>query len=63
MKKLVTEENAEEFLKKMKAQDYSVIDQLRKTPTQISLYSLLINSKEHREVLTRILNEAHKILQ
>ena len=59
MKKLVTEENAEEFLKKMKAQDYSVIDQLRKTRAQISLLSLLIPSKEHREVLTRILNEAH----
>ena len=57
--KQVTEEDAEEFLKKMKAQDYSVIDQLRKTPAQISLLSLLIHSKEHREVLTRILNEAH----
>ena len=43
----------------MKAQDYFVIDQLRKTPAQISLLSLLIHSKEHREVLTRILNEAH----
>ena len=47
------------FLKKMKAQDYSIIDQLRKTPAQISLLSLLIHSKEHREVLTRILNEEH----
>ena len=59
MKKPVTEEDAEEFLKKMKAQDYSVIDQLRKMPAQISLLSLLIHSKEHREVLTRLLNEAH----
>ncbi|XP_015077101.1 uncharacterized protein LOC107021042 [Solanum pennellii] len=59
MKKPVTEEDAEEFLKKMKAQDYSVIDQLRKMPAQVSLLSLLIHSKEHREVLTRILNEAH----
>ncbi|XP_049414681.1 uncharacterized protein LOC125877430 [Solanum stenotomum] len=59
VKKPVTEEEVEEFLKKMKAQYYSVIDQLRKTPTQISLLSLLIHSKEHREVLTRILNEAH----
>ena len=59
MKKPVTEEDAEEFLKKMKAQDYSVIDQLRKMPAQISLLSLLIHSKEHREVLTIILNEAH----
>ena len=48
--KQVTEEDAEEFLKNLKAQDYSVIDQLRKTPTQISLSSLLIHSKEHREV-------------
>lgn len=52
-------EDAEDFLKKMKDQDYSIIDQLRKTPAQISLFSLLIHSKEHREVLTRILNEAH----
>ncbi|XP_015078423.1 uncharacterized protein LOC107022277 [Solanum pennellii] len=59
MKKPVTEEDTEEFLKKMKAQDYFVIDQLRKTPAQISLLSLLIHSKEHREVLTRILNKAH----
>ena len=59
MKKPVTEEDAEEFLKKMKAQDYSVIDQLRKTPAQISLLSLLIHSKEHREVLTIIFNEAY----
>ncbi|XP_015079648.1 uncharacterized protein LOC107023462 [Solanum pennellii] len=59
IKKPVTEEDAEEFLKMMKAQDYSVIDQLRKTPAQISLSSFLIHSKEHCEVLTRILNEAH----
>ena len=59
IKKSVTEEDVEEFLKKMKAQYYFVIDQLRKTPAQISLLSLLIHSKEYREVLTRILNEAH----
>ena len=59
MKKPLTEKDAEEFMKKMKAQDYSVIDQLRKTPAQISLLSLLIHSKEHRELLTRILNKAH----
>ena len=52
MKKPVTEEDAEEFLKKMKAEDYFVIDQLRKTPAQISLFSLLIHFKEHHEGLT-----------
>jgi len=55
----VTEKEAEEFLKKMKAQDYSIVEQLRKTPAQISLLSLLIHSDEHRQVLMKILNEAH----
>jgi len=43
----------------MKAQDYSIMEKLRKTPTQISLLSLLIHSDEHRRVLMKILNEAH----
>ncbi|XP_070026150.1 uncharacterized protein [Nicotiana sylvestris] len=43
----------------MKAQDYSIIDQLRKTSAQISLLSLLIHSKEHARVLIKVLNEAH----
>ncbi|XP_070023447.1 uncharacterized protein [Nicotiana sylvestris] len=59
VKKLVTEEELEEFLKKMKVQDYSIVEQLRKTPSQISLLSLLIHSDEHRRVLMKILNEAH----
>ncbi|XP_070001976.1 uncharacterized protein [Nicotiana sylvestris] len=58
-KKLVTEEEAEEFLKKMIVQDYSIVEQLRKTPTQISFLSLLIHSDEYRRVLMKILNEAH----
>ncbi|XP_060194914.1 uncharacterized protein LOC132624106 [Lycium barbarum] len=59
VKKPITEEKAEEFMKKMKVQDYSIVDQLRKTPAQISLLSLLIHSKEHCQALIRILNEAH----
>ncbi|XP_070004166.1 uncharacterized protein [Nicotiana sylvestris] len=59
VKKPVTEEEAEEFLKKMKAQDYSIVEQLRKTPTQISLLSLLIHSSDHCQALMKILNEAH----
>ncbi|XP_019246462.1 PREDICTED: uncharacterized protein LOC109226115 [Nicotiana attenuata] len=57
IKKPVTEADAEEFLKKMKVQDYSIIDQLRKTPAQISLLSLLLHSKEHARVLIKVLNE------
>ena len=59
VKKAVTEEEAEEFLRKMKVQDYSIVEQLRKTPAQISLLSLLIHSDEHRRALMKILNEAH----
>ncbi|XP_049414840.1 uncharacterized protein LOC125877655 [Solanum stenotomum] len=58
-KKAVTEEEAEEFLKKRKVPDYSVVEQLKKTPPQISLLSLLLHSEEHRRVLNKILNEAH----
>ncbi|XP_019237034.1 PREDICTED: uncharacterized protein LOC109217261 [Nicotiana attenuata] len=59
VKKPVTEEEAEEFLRKMKVQDYSIVEQLRKTPAQISLLSLLIHSDEHRRALMKILNEPH----
>ncbi|XP_019258793.1 PREDICTED: uncharacterized protein LOC109237006 [Nicotiana attenuata] len=59
VKKTVTEEEAEEFLRKMKVQDYSIVEQLRKTPAQISLLSMLIHSDDHRRALMKILNEAH----
>ncbi|XP_070013066.1 uncharacterized protein [Nicotiana sylvestris] len=59
LKKAITEEEAEEFLKKMKVQDYSIVEQLRKTPAQILLLSLLIHSDEHRRALMKILNKAH----
>ena len=36
IKSPVTEGEAEEFLRKMKLSDYSVVEQLRKTPAQIS---------------------------
>ncbi|XP_019259297.1 PREDICTED: uncharacterized protein LOC109237444 [Nicotiana attenuata] len=59
VKKAVTKEEAEEFLRKMKVQDFSIMEQLRKTPAQISMLSLLIYSDEHRRALMKILNEAH----
>nr|XP_009796183.1 PREDICTED: uncharacterized protein LOC104242801 [Nicotiana sylvestris] len=59
IKKPVTEAEVEGFLKKMNVQDYSIIDQLRKTPAQISLLSLLIHSKKHARVLIKVMNEAH----
>ncbi|XP_070003388.1 uncharacterized protein [Nicotiana sylvestris] len=59
VKKAVTEEEVDEFLRKMKVQDYSSVEQLRKTPAQISLLSLLIHSDEHHRALMKFFNEAH----
>ncbi|XP_019265333.1 PREDICTED: uncharacterized protein LOC109242913 [Nicotiana attenuata] len=59
IQKLVSAEEAEEFFRKMKAADYEVIDQLRESPSQVSLLSLLVSSAEHQKVLIKTLNEAY----
>ncbi|XP_019240246.1 PREDICTED: uncharacterized protein LOC109220243 [Nicotiana attenuata] len=59
LKKPVSAEEAEEFFHKMKTADYEVIDQLRKSPSQVSLLSLLVSSTEHQKVLIKALNEAY----
>ncbi|XP_016480683.2 uncharacterized protein LOC107801803 [Nicotiana tabacum] len=59
LKKPVSAEEAEVFFQKMKMADYEIIDQLRKSPAQVSLLSLLMNSTEHQKVLIKTLNEAY----
>ncbi|XP_075074664.1 uncharacterized protein LOC142162236 [Nicotiana tabacum] len=59
LKKPVSAEEAEDFFRKMKTADYEIIDQLRKSPAQVSLLSLLMNSTEHQKVLIKTLNEAY----
>ncbi|XP_019251429.1 PREDICTED: uncharacterized protein LOC109230378 [Nicotiana attenuata] len=59
LKKPVSAEEAEEFFRKMKMADNEIIDQLRKSPAQVSLLSLLMNSIEHQKVLIKTLNEAY----
>ena len=49
--KPITEKEASEFLKFIKHNEYSVIEQLNKTPTRISLLSLFQNSDTHRNAL------------
>ncbi|XP_070045406.1 uncharacterized protein [Nicotiana tomentosiformis] len=58
-KKPVSNEEAEEFFRKMKTSEYSIVDQLRKTPFQVSLLSLLLSSDEHHKVLLKTLNETY----
>ncbi|KAA0036950.1 uncharacterized protein E6C27_scaffold86G00300 [Cucumis melo var. makuwa] len=58
-KKLVTDEEANEFLKIVKQSEYKIIEQMHYTPARISLLSLFLNSEPHRKLLLDILNKAH----
>nr|XP_033512081.1 uncharacterized protein LOC117276808 [Nicotiana tomentosiformis] len=58
-KKPVSTEEAEEFFRKIKTSNDEIVDQLRKTPSQVSLLSLLLSSNEHQKVLLKTLNEAY----
>ena len=45
----VSEAEANEFLKFIKHSEYSIVEQVHKLPAKISLLSLMLNSKPHRE--------------
>ena len=61
-RKEISDEEACEFLKLIKQNEYIVMDQLNHTPTKISFLSLMLNSEPHRKkVLLKILNDAHVI--
>ncbi|PKI48814.1 hypothetical protein CRG98_030791 [Punica granatum] len=59
--KKVTEEEAEAFMKVIKASEYKVVEQMAKSPAHISLLALLLNSKPPREALLRVLTAAQTI--
>ncbi|RDX60418.1 hypothetical protein CR513_61438, partial [Mucuna pruriens] len=49
----------EEFLKIIRRSEHQLLDQMNKTPARISLLSLLLNSEAHRNLLLKVLQEAH----
>ncbi|KAA3473943.1 RNA-directed DNA polymerase (Reverse transcriptase), Ribonuclease H [Gossypium australe] len=55
----VREQEAKEFLKFLKHNEYSVVEQLRKQPARISVLALLLSSEVHREALMKVLNETY----
>ncbi|XP_050878147.1 uncharacterized protein LOC127081963 [Lathyrus oleraceus] len=55
----VQSDEAIEFLKMIKKSDYKIVDQLRQTPSKISILSLLLNSQAHMEALLKVLAQAH----
>jgi len=57
--KPVTKEETNEFLKLMKHSECCMVDQLKKTPAKISIMSLILRSKPHRNALQKVLNEAY----
>ncbi|KAA3460665.1 Integrase, catalytic core [Gossypium australe] len=55
----VIENEAKDFLKFLKHSEYSVVEQLHKQPTRISVLALLLNSEIHRNTLMKVLNETY----
>lgn len=51
-----TYDDVEELLRVIKRNDYKVIDQLNQTPSKISILSLLLCSKAHRNALIKFLS-------
>ena len=48
-----------QFLKFIKHSEYSVVEQLNKLPTRISLLALIVNSEPHGKALMKVLSEAY----
>jgi hypothetical protein len=57
--KLVSDEKSSEFLKLVKHNEYSMVDQLKKTLVMISLLLLVLSSELYRNALQKVLNEAY----
>ena len=59
LNKLVSEAEANEFLKFIKHSEYSIVEQLHKLPAKISLLSLMLNFEPHREAMLKVLKQAY----
>ena len=53
------EDEAADFLRIIKSSKYSVVKQLSKMPSHISVLSLLLASESHKKALLKVLNEAY----
>ena len=49
----------EEILKIIKKSDFKIVEQLGKTPSKISMLSLLLCSDAHAQALIKFLKKAH----
>jgi hypothetical protein len=58
-KTMAAEDEAADFLRIIKSSEYSIVKQLSKMPSHISVLSLLLASESHRKALLKVLNEAY----
>ena len=58
-KRPISEGEAEEFWRRMQLKDYSIVKHLEKTPTQISVWVLLMSSKLHMQALMKAIDDKH----
>ncbi|OWM76993.1 hypothetical protein CDL15_Pgr011718 [Punica granatum] len=56
--KKVTDEEAEAFMKIIKASEYKIVEQMGKSSAHISLLALLLSSEPHRQALLKVLTAA-----
>uniref|UniRef100_A0A2N9HUF4 G-patch domain-containing protein n=1 Tax=Fagus sylvatica TaxID=28930 RepID=A0A2N9HUF4_FAGSY len=59
VKTKAAEDEAADFLRIIKSSEYSVVKQLSKMPSHISVLSLLLASESYRKALLKVLNEAY----
>lgn len=56
---VVKHDEAIEFLKIIKKNDYKVVDQLHQTPSKISIMFLLLSSRAQKDGLLKVFAQAH----
>ena len=55
----VIEAEANDFLKFIKHNEYSIVEQLHKLPSKISLLALLLNFEPHKEAMLKVLKQTY----
>ena len=59
MNESVSEAKTNEFLKFIKHNEYSIVEQLHKLPVKIFLLLLMLNFEPHREAMLKVLKQAY----
>jgi len=55
----IEDSNLDEILRLIKKSEYKIVDHLLQTPSKISIFSLLLSSEAHRNILLKVLEQAY----